>query len=149
MAYNFSRLGELCYHYRWRERGKGWEGWNVWIYIRIFMYDDKHKKSLKNKWFLCIFIVDFYDLVGTVAKAKSISCLLCCFLVGNAGSKICCSSRRIINFYCACQFLLFDFYYSSTQPPTSREPRARKDETFLICLMYICCLAFAGCCWND
>lgn len=34
------------------------------LLIRITMYDDKHKRSLKNKWFLCIFIVDFYDLAG-------------------------------------------------------------------------------------
>ena len=84
------------------------------MYTRIFIHDDdKHKKSLKNKWFLCIFIVDFYDLSGKKAKLKSIfvpSRRFPRFALGRS-SKICFSSRRIINFYYACQFVLFAFYY--------------------------------------
>lgn len=168
MAYNFSRLTELCYHYRWirkcrlwkEERSKG----EMYVYLRIsHVWWQTQEKSLKNKWFLCIFIVDFYDLSGN--QINFLSPLFFPSFEGNIGNraKYATQAEELlifivhVNFCCLtfiiCLPLLLAICLSIIQGPVkvrkkpwTAHPEQRRLSWFVSCRFAELCWC---CCRND
>lgn len=114
---------------------------------------DEYERGRDNgrRGFVCIHAFSYMTMMINTRKVWKINdffaFLLLIFMIwaekkakieiNFCASKICFLSRRIINFYYACQFVLFDFYYFFF---SLFSPFRHRSNFFLICLMYICLL---------
>lgn len=79
MAYDFSRLTELCYHYRWiwkcRMVGRGVSGWDVCLYALPCMMINTREVWKINDFFaflLLIFMISSFAIVKYASQAEEL-----------------------------------------------------------------------------